>query len=467
MSSQAELLYPFGFLLGEDLKRVPDHFRRVEFPIPLYVNSNTHHAIRVASEACCFLTGTVVHPEHPDFDLAQIADLLCMKPESFQLEIDKLIGRFAFIMSTPSETLIQTDASGMRSIYFGRSQCETIVGSHARLVARALGKVEYSSVAKSRKLGCPGMDTPFHGVQRLPPNIYLEMRSGVLRRFFPADQIQSSNCVDSWAYAISQAQIAARHFAARGNLAASLTAGKDSRASLLALRDVWGSTGFFTYTRGVDSHDIDCAIAAQIAEKFSLQHRVINYADQQRDEDLLSLIKKNSFGAHQHGLALAYYYDEQLKNCLHVRSNMLEITRSNLYFAAKKSGRFPHGLTNARHLADYYALAGKLKRDEAQEISFHKYVEECELESALEYMSSWDLFFIEHRMGAWRTGIIEESDLAFDTTNLFNSREILSKFFGVPENERATSNALMKLVNGELPGMEKIAINPKKIAKLI
>ena len=77
------------------------------------------------------------------------------------------------------------------------------------------------------------------------------------------------------------------------------------------------------------------------------------------------------------------------------------------------------------------------------------------------HMSTWDLFFIEHRMGAWRTGIIEESDIAFRTINLFNSRRILRNFYGVPEASRSTGNALKAILDRELPELKDIPFNPK------
>jgi hypothetical protein len=105
-----------------------------------------------------------------------------------------------------------------------------------------------------------------------------------------------------------------------------------------------------------------------------------------------------------------------------------------------------------------------MEREHSQLAAFTKYFRECDLASAQKFMSSWDLFFIEHRMGAWRSGLIEESDIAFQTVNLFNSREILKYFYGTDEAVRADSTALADRLQSGLPEIANVPFNPKGLA---
>ena len=462
MHPQIECLFPFGFVMGKRLQTIPKHFRGVDFQVPLHVHPGCKFAVRSANGVCCFLTGELVHPDHPDLDIDELAELLVEVDESVQPQLDKLIGRFAFIVCGPDGTLVQNDASGMRSIYYSLGGEHVVVGSHAQLVAQAAGDVTRNSAFRKRKLGCAGIATPYQGVRRLNPNVLLDVGGRRLRRFFPVAEIPPSTVDSSWEFAFTNATIAARGFSRRQKLLASLSAGKDSRATLLALRDVWSDTLFFTYTKGVDSHDIDCDVASTIAQTLDLNHVVLDYAGVGVDKNVGAFVKRNTFGTHQHNLAVAYRDDERMANRLHVRSNMLELTRSNLYSAAARHGRFQNGLCSANELAEYYAAAGNVDRDDYQEMAFAQYRDTCDHDSARRFMSSWDLYFIEHRMGAWRSGIIEESDIAFDTVNVFNSREILTHFYGTPEAERAESTVLESTIGGALPRIASIPFNPKK-----
>jgi len=464
MKHDRSLLYPFGFLLGTDAPGQPAHFERASFPVPLWVNCNTSYATATKGECTCFLTGEIVLPAQPQLTISELAQRLARSGSKYQDIVDQFIGRFAVAMILPSGLFVQNDASGMRSLYFDVSGDTPIVGTHASLVA-GINEQSVSAVARFRKLGCPGISTPFENTFRLPPNVALDFSRGELQRFFPMSALQQQNLEDVWEIALQRARVAAVEFARRHSLVASLTAGRDSRVTLLALRDAWEHTKFFTYTRGIESHDVDCEVAARIASSLALNHRIIDYAEIERDRRLLTLIKRNTYGNHQHGLAMVYRQDPWFNNTLHVRSNMLEITRSNLYARGQKSPRFKQGLVDATVLASYYARVGKMEPSPHQDEAFAFYQKACDLDSALQFISSWDLFFIEHRMGAWRAGVLEESDIAFDTVNLFNSREILAAFYGVPDEERAADTMPGRLITSALPQIQEIPVNPHKVSK--
>ena len=56
------------------------------------------------------------------------------------------------------------------------------------------------------------------------------------------------------------------------------------------------------------------------------------------------------------------------------------------------------------------------------------------------------VFYWEHRMSCWHSNVVLESDFAFDTHVLFNSRWILERMLSVPAEERARGVLFRHLV---------------------
>jgi hypothetical protein len=64
-------------------------------------------------------------------------------------------------------------------------------------------------------------------------------------------------------------------------------------------------------------------------------------------------------------------------------------------------------------------------------------------------------------MGAWHSGVVAESDVAFDTIIAFNSRNIIKRFMGVPQQTRFRSESLHERLQRLLPEIAQIPINPR------
>ena len=111
-------------------------------------------------------------------------------------------------------------------------------------------------------------------------------------------------------------------------------------------------------------------------------------------------------------------------------------------------------------MARFYSRAGKVAPSEHMLPAFEDYVRSTDFANAAAVANPWDLYFVEHRMGAWHASLVLESDIAFDTVIAFNSREVVRAFMGVSQAARATSQHLTARLAAELPELAGIPINP-------
>jgi hypothetical protein len=251
----------------------------------------------------------------------------------------------------------------------------------------------------------------------------------------------------------------------RRKVLVSLTGGLDSRTTLAAGRDSWSHSTFFTYShsRGRHGQRVDIKVAADLARRLGLRHVVVDYSDNE-SETMLGIVKDNAYTSHQRQLACGYHrrFGEHLY--LHVRSNLLELARSNLFYKTSRRLALPDGPCTAQSMGALYCLAAKLNPEKSRHVvpAFEDYVAAADYESTLGLASPWDMYFVEHRMGAWQAGVVLESDVSFNTVIAFNSREIVRTFMGVPQEIRCSSAHLAERLTALLPEVADIPINPSQ-----
>lgn len=457
------LRYPLGFLIGADAGGVADHFRPIDFPVPLAVHPQTQIAVARNDGEPLAILGEAVHPDLPHLDLQGIANYLGSNLEARQTEVDKLVGRFALIQSrTGGDLLIQTDAIGMRTVFYSLSDSGVIAGSHAKLVAGTRPGGEKRKEQPYR-WGYPGITTPYSSVFRLPPNCELSLGKGTLQRFFPIAAIPEKGIEEAWDLAFSRAGTTIEALGKRRNLLLSLSAGLDSRTSLAACRKVWPDTKFFTY-HGQPKNEVDASVASVLANTLGLQHVFVKDPPDVVNREVLRIIASNTFTQHKRRLASAYHSCFGEHVCLHIRSNLLEIARSNLFRRFGKRPRFRDGPSSAQSMTDLYMVSARLKPESSAHVlpAFEHNVAAADFESAIGKASPWDLYFVEHRMGAWQSGVVLESDVSFDTVIAFNSREVVRHFMGVPQEVRCSSPHLRERLQMLLPEIKHVPVNPRQ-----
>ena len=464
------LLYPFGFLIGDAAAWVPSHFIPLDEPgIRISIHPWTQvRCVDLGGERVLII-GEHLHPDDTGGDDDFVARHFPAERSLQQAFIDRLIGRFVVIRIRTSDrsVSIQTDAIGLRAVYFSRAPGSCIAGSHAGLVARARAGAPVSAAALPHKWGYPGMSTPFPGVLRVPPNCELFLDDGALQRFFPLDPVPPCALETAWDFALDQAGRAMRLLASRNRILMSLSGGLDSRTTLAAARPVWDRVEFFTYHETGSNPErlrIDLHIARDIVARLGLRHTELAMSRFQPPPEALLALRENVFTRHMHGVASAYLTVFACREYVHVRSNLLELFRAGTRTDPPASGGavIVSPPDSASAAANHYLSRGKFAQSGHEHVlsAFEQFFAETDFARACSMVSPWDLYFIEHRMGAWQAGVVAESDLAFDTVIAFNSRAIIRRFLGVPERERRDTRYLESWIAASVPEIADIPVNP-------
>jgi hypothetical protein len=260
---------------------------------------------------------------------------LAVSYEDYLDALDWICGRYLLISQDENTTRIQTDATGMRSVFY--SSESTVVASHAHLVASLTdaGPSEFADPAWETKNSVsylPGLVTVHDGVRQLTPNTELILESMTVRRIYPRRNLEPLYVEEivERVHPILKSQVVA--LARWTPLVMSLTAGIDSRTSLALARPVVDQLDTFTYqtefgrfkSKAIVS--IDPITAAAIATSLGIRHRVVRIDNDVLDADLREILATNVH--HEHIWPLAQWYLNNLSGeILHVRSNLYEIGR--------------------------------------------------------------------------------------------------------------------------------------------
>jgi hypothetical protein len=206
-------------------------------------------------------------------------------------------------------------------------------------------------------------------------------------------------------------------------------------------------------------------IASNISKQLNLNFQVINLDKISLDEDFIKLSSINSHYKHLRKVSKWYYEQFYNSDLVHLRSNISEIGRA---FYSKKLGDLrPLDAQVLLHLYSHPMIVNKFKeapslRSRYIEI-FEDFIEATQFKKAAEYIDYRDLFYWEHRMGAWHSQVVAESDPGVDTVSLFNCRKILECLLAIDWYDRKSSKLYYYVIETNLPELQQYPINPKNI----
>ncbi|WP_156937681.1 hypothetical protein [Haloglycomyces albus] len=386
--------------------------------------------------------------------------------ENFNRRLDMLSGRYVVIDGDEDTFHIQGDAAGMRAIFYSERPNGACVGSHAHLVASYVGAAYDAHFRDPQALksefnayALPGRATAFTGVYTLTPNTELNILDGSVRRIYPRRELEQNSLKDVVETVGSLMTNQLRHLAARTPLIVSVTAGLDSRTTLAMTREISQKAQYFTYvsrgaknaTQASEARDVE--VSQQIAQRFNLSHTLIELPSRFPAEPLNSIMRDNSARSSYPGIGPAHR-DAGFPNGLHIRSNLYEVGRA--FFRAKR----PY-MDKIDALEMTKMLTGRKSDDEKLVKSFEEYIDTTDFNVGQRFCNPFDLFYWEHRCGVWLNAHLTESDVAYDTFTLVNSRFIFEKLLSVPEEDRLSGQAFISLITEQWPEMLDIPINGK------
>ena len=405
----------------------------------------------VFGQTTVLLLGTAVHVDRPELDDDAIASALAVYADhswdAFLDTLDLLGGaHLIFVRTGGGRTLVLQDATGVEGLCYDVSASTRILASHPALIAELRG-YEMSELARwwldqpvIRAGGYyfPGLLTAFDEVRILTPNTALDLDTLEVERFFPREQMRERRVSDIVAEVAPRLQSQYRRLLADGPVAVSLSGGLDSRLTLAAARDVAHDVRWFTYViwnSGV--HQNDGAVASELAERFGLTHDLYRV---KRGTTTVPAWERTHRGV-QGGDALAGGLLEHFPpGHLHVRSNVLETVRG---FYLKNS-------VNHRKTFDPYTLSRLFRMTVAHE--FEPHFEEFGAVTgfgpdALKGLQFSDLFYWEHRMGAWHGGLVRGLKVVHRTHTLYNCRAVLTAMMARPLAERAAATVVWAMMD--------------------
>lgn len=461
-----KLRFARGFYVGSSKwQTAPDHWSQRSFAggwlavdrrVPLHIASSD--SVQVA------LIGRAYDLETRTYDggkvVRDLADARTQSHAAMQRVVDRLVGRFLVVDAFGAQVRVQQDAAGMRTAFYLNRNDAWFVASHAKLLAEVVGGLEASVFGDHWTVGAnplhgaygyPGRATEFRDVYALTPNTVLNVREGSLERVFPmtAPGAMGAEAAGEWIADAIHGQLAA--LAGREQLIMSLTSGLDSRVTLAAAGpQIAKSAKFFTYSPATRQSDIEVAI--NLAREHGLDHELFDLTQfRNYSAEFPSALRINSPRRHVHGAAYAYLQSFNQTD-LHIRSNHYEIGRA--YYLKHRPKRVSRSIqTLSRRLMEN---GGEPSPDVIH--AFEDWASATHFPLDADYLPQ-DLFYWEHRMSRWCAPNLCESDVAFDTWAVVNSRAIYKVMLDVAFEGRVEGTPYHHIIRSRWADLLKYPIN--------
>lgn len=459
-----------GYLFGTEAPpALPDSYRRVASDLFLYVDAATAHATASDGEATVHVIGEPIDPDRPEDGMREVAATLAAALKTGVdrfLEVSyRLVGRYLLVYRAGARApRIFADASGMYMIYRADDGRRAFAASHARLAAMQLGAAQRVPPFPP-KWGTAGNWTHFDKVWLHSPSLELCLHDGVSRRIFPSAVAAPASVEDCARLMVDRASAALRGIMARHEVIVSLTAGGDTRATLAVVRRIGADPMFFTYNGGQPRPEIDMAVAKALRQELGIRHKIVSRAKRSELPDTLAA-ELDASTVMTHGRALVYTYMREfgIDRVVHVRSNVIEFFRvSAVDKTCRKIGVLPDTPENAaRVYLSAFMKEWPPQTGAAAAELFRRQFKESDWQEALKHMDSRDLYFVEHRMASWHANLVSESDYAFDTFIIFNSREMFDCARRIPKDVRIRGDLIRRFYELAAPEVLKLPINPDR-----
>jgi hypothetical protein len=464
---------PKSYLFSiEPVASRPANLLEVSVPCgQLFVSPDYACCVQRSGSSFIALIGYCIDLENPGGTEADIVSSLLQRAmrdgiDAMLAHTDDLFGRFAVICHIGDDWRAFGDACATRTIYFAEDL--SAVASHSTILGDLIGTKPRMEIFRHYWCALPGNASPCAGVRVVPANFMLDLATRKLHRFWPRSPRQERSVSDVFDEVDGILGRTAQAVAARWKPAISLTAGLDSRLSLSVFHGVHDLAAFTYHRDRQDTTDVE--IAHRLCQRLGIPHRQLPLVDRSRAESayrLIEAIPDCTFDKHVAPIYLSAF-PESNNAVIHVRSSLAEVGRAFWrYHPGMPTTLDP---SNWVHVSLAKSTADLPKRAEA---AAYLHEEMRRFFAMVGYDSVdprspeimgydvWDLAYMEHRMSTWHAQALSGSDMAFDTSILFNSRRLLDLMMSVPLQDRRKATLFHRIIARRCPPIADIPVNPR------
>lgn len=457
-------LYARGYaFVASKTAKAPPHWKKTEFCEYSVLHDPRLDVLHEDHESAELMVlgffCDVRFPKMSTFELVnRLAKTLVEDEEQFLNELDYTCGRYVMAYRRGANYWLLNDATGMRTAFYYLGE-ERVVGSHVRLVAQIAPDAPEGPPVQM-KFDFPGLRTPFKNVRQLTPNTRLNLRTFEIDRYWPRAPIEETE-VDPAVDRMSDWMNAAfTHFTTFYRPVMSVTAGLDSRVTMSLSRDI-PNVDCFSYYRSdtVDTDKLDREFAQEFQKISGKKVEILDMrAMAPTDPRFLEIQQQNTIFNHIKRVAWIYHQKYAADpTVMHIRSNVSEVGRE--FYRGKT-----FEVRRSRDLARIY-LAGEKEYKSRYVFDvidrFEEYDDVTGILACKDMVDIKSLFYWEFRMGSWHSGVVLESDPAFETISLYNCRKILETMLSVPKVYRLRSSLLRRVIAKNWPLLSKYPVNGK------
>lgn len=440
--TKASFEKPFGwkeFALGE--------YTLYTHPVTETTHARQANAELVVIGYCCDY-------RNPEYTNQQVIDNLKLQTtvEDFLDQVQYLSGLYLLIWKTPENFLVIPDLGSFREVFIDRNKPGEIIAAASPNLINVVQPLQESNESfytskkfLSRKVWVHNK-TNYTGITRLKPNHLLDVSTGTVTRFFPVKELQPQSLeavVEQTRNIMPRIIQAAFHRNPR--IMIGLTAGWDSRFLLAASRKIHKEVTY--YVNRNSRSNVDCRVAAQLADKFDLRLYELRMNTHPAEPD------GNFFSILPHVTPEAY---NLLKSTTRDFRGYKTISGSGSEIARSEFSRIKD--LNGSKLAALAKYPGEA-------YCTREYDEWLQAEDTFRRFGyhPLDFFYWEESLGnRVAKSISEAHTLGFYISPAFTCRFMLNHFLSIDEKyrEKQTSILYAKIIEKEWKELLDIPVNP-------
>lgn len=460
------------FMLGRRFPPGVDAWRRLVLGQGLKLAVHPTLGVAQVSGAQKSLTaiGYLIDPREPTAtDDEILAGLLHSfgSLEDLFLATSRLGGRWLLIATHGRKSYLFGDALGLRQAFYTSPGVADglYVMSEAAAGAALLGLpvdgearayMDSELFRTDPEYTWPVASSPFRGIERLLPNHYLDLQTGVCKRFWPSERLHTVAFEEGVTQVAGLLKGLLAAAANRFELVVNVTSGIDSRVVLAASREIRHRVSFATIRQSrMPDGSPDIAVPSALLSRLGLEHEVI-HSPVSATPEFARVFMSSSYLAH------AYYAADAESIWRRYKRTKVAVTGSGGEVA-----RCPHReelpwFDRKRACAAYLSRIQSGTRDTFAMRHLQRWLDDV---GSGHGINKLDLFEWEHECGSWLATTQLEFDIAWkDIFTPFNCRELLVTMLSVPTRYRKGPDfpLFQRVIQQLWPEVQDAPINPHR-----